>query len=234
MKNKRKRRPGALLMGLGLILLLAALIITGYNLFDEQRADRSTQALLVEVRTAIRERSWETASMPSDGSQPMQAAEAGEVSPDPETAAPYTFSSSEMPAAELDGAWYVGMLEIPTLELSLPVMSSWSYENLRLAPCRYAGSAYEDSLVIAAHNYRAHFGTLKNLSPGDPVIVTDMDGNRFYYEAAVVEVLEAGDVEDMLSEEWALSLFTCTYGGQTRLTVRCGKTGVEMTQDILD
>ena len=28
-------------------------------------------------------------------------------------------------------------------------------------------------------------------------------------------------VEEMLSEEWDLTLFTCTYSGQTRFTVRC-------------
>ena len=239
MGNRRKRRPGALLMGLGLLLLLAALAITGYNLLDERRADQSAQARLTEVTEAILARREEQpAPAPSGDPRPAQTGVEGETETaaegETEALAPLTFPSSEMPAAEVDGAWYIGTLEIPVLGLSLPVMSTWSYENLRMAPCRYAGSAYDDSLVIAAHNYRAHFGTLKNLTPGDPVIVTDMDGNRFSYEVAAVEVLEAGDVEDMLSEEWALSLFTCTYGGQTRLTVRCDKTGVEAAQSAPD
>ena len=34
-------------------------------------------------------------------------------------------------------------------------------------------------------------------------------------------VLEPTDIEEMLSEEWDLSLFTCTFGGATRITVRC-------------
>ena len=51
----------------------------------------------------------------------------------------------------------IGILEIPALDLNL-VISSWSYSSLRLAPCRYSGSAYKGDLVIAAHNYQSHFG----------------------------------------------------------------------------
>ena len=35
------------------------------------------------------------------------------------------------------------------------------------------------------------------------------------------EILQPGDVEEMLSGGWALTLFTCTLGGRTRVTVRC-------------
>ena len=38
-----------------------------------------------------------------------------------------------------------------------------------------------------------------------------------------LEVLEAGDVEEMTAGKWNLTLFTCTYGGKKRLAVRCGK-----------
>ena len=48
----------------------------------------------------------------------------------------------EMPVEEIEGNGYIGLLEIPALGLSLPVMSEWSYPNLKLAPCRYSGSAY--------------------------------------------------------------------------------------------
>ena len=73
MGNRRKRRPGALLMGLGLLLLLAALAITGYNLLDERRADQSAQARLTEVTEAILARREEQpAPAPSDDPRPAQ------------------------------------------------------------------------------------------------------------------------------------------------------------------
>ena len=58
--------------------------------------------------------------------------------------------------------------------------------------------------MIAAHNYRTHFGKLKGLETGDEVIFTDAAGNRFEYKVAVVEALTPQSVEDMTSGEWAV------------------------------
>ena len=127
----------------------------------------------------------------------------------------------EMPTQTIDGIDYIGVLEIPSLNLELPVISQWSYPNLRIAPCRYSGSAYSGGLVIAAHNYDSHFGRLKTLQTDDEVIFTDIDGNTFTYKVAVMEILEPLATEEMKSEEWDLSLFTCTIGGRSRVTVRC-------------
>ena len=129
----------------------------------------------------------------------------------------------EITLEDLDGAACIGVLEIPKIDLKLPVLSEWSYPLLKKAPCRYSGSAYLDNLVIAAHNYRTHFGKLKELETGDEVIFTDAAGNRFEYNVAAVEALTPQSVEDMTSGEWALSLFTCTLDGKNRVTVRCEK-----------
>ena len=58
--------------------------------------------------------------------------------------------------------------------------------------------------MIAAHNYRTHFGKLKGLETGDEVIFTDAAGNRFEYKVAAVEALTPQSVEDMTSGEWAV------------------------------
>ena len=90
-----------------------------------------------------------------------------------------------------------------------------------LAPCRYDGSAYGTHLVIAAHNYSRHFGNIKTLAPGDEVYFTEMDGTVTAYEVAETDTLNPTAVEEMTDGGWALTLFTCTYGGQSRVTVRC-------------
>ena len=76
-------------------------------------------------------------------------------------------------------------------------------------------------MVIAAHNYRSHFGRLKDLPQGEEVIFTDMDGNVFRYRTAEMEILSPFAVEEMTSGDWDMTLFTCTVGGQSRVTVRC-------------
>ena len=127
----------------------------------------------------------------------------------------------DMPTQEVDGHKYIGRIDIPVLDISLPVMDSWSYENLKTAPCRYKGSAYLNNMILAAHNYTKHFGPIRRLLPGDEVIFTDVGGNIFDYSVAELEQLEGTDVDEMEAGEWDLTLFTCTLGGQYRITVRC-------------
>ena len=63
--------------------------------------------------------------------------------------------------------------------------------------------------------------SMVSFSIGDEVVFRDVDGNEFRYEAVELETLEKAAVEEMQAGDWDLSLFTCTVGGQTRVTVRC-------------
>lgn len=101
------------------------------------------------------------------------------------------------------------------------MISEWSYAKLKKAPCRYSGSAYQNNLIIAGHNYRTHFSGIKCLDPGDEVILTDADGNVFSYEVDTIETVGGTDIEKMESGDWDLTLFTCTTGGKARAAVRC-------------
>lgn len=209
MSKKKKNQIGKIFTITGLLLFAAALALSVYNLWDGYRAEQSREKLLEEYRDKNQNISDEgEQAEESDGQIP-------DYQLNPEMEMP------EITLEDLDGAACIGVLEIPKIDLKLPVLSEWSYPLLKKAPCRYSGSAYLDNLVIAAHNYRTHFGKLKELETGDEVIFTDAAGNRFEYKVAVVEALTPQSVEDMTSGEWALSLFTCTLDGKNRVTVRC-------------
>ena len=64
---------------------------------------------------------------------------------------------------------------------------------------------------------------LSNLQEGDIITFTDAVGNEFTYSVAGIEILQPEEVDDMTSGQWPLTLFTCTYGGASRVTVRCEK-----------
>ena len=49
----------------------------------------------------------------------------------------------------------------------------------------------------------------------------DVQGNQFFYEVADMEELPGTAVEDMEAGEWDMTLFTCTLGGRSRVTLRC-------------
>jgi len=131
--------------------------------------------------------------------------------------------SNEMTVVEIDGDGYIGYLSIPALDINLPVMSQWDYERMKTAPCRYYGSTKTDDLVIAAHNYFCHFGKISELKPGDKISFTDMDGTVTDYKVDVIDILSPAAVEEMTNGEYDLTLFTCTYGAQSRVAVRCIK-----------
>ena len=127
----------------------------------------------------------------------------------------------ELPVVMLDGYGYVGYLELLTLELKLPVMAEWDYKRLKISPCRQSGSSRTDDLVIVAHNYDHHFGRLKELSKGDTVIFTDMEGIVNTYFVEKLETLGPDAVDTVLNSSYDLVLYTCTKGGRTRVAVFC-------------
>lgn len=198
-----RNRDGLLCMVLGLLLLLGAGGLTVYNMWEDDQAGSSAGEAFQMLRAVIHETDEE--ELP-EGILPTYQI-------DPRV---------EMPVTEIDGLGYVGTITIPALELELPVLNELSDSNLKIAPCRYYGSAYLKNMVIAAHNYKRHFGQLVNLTVGDLVQFTDMNGNVFNYSVADMEQLRPNQTRQMvLASGYDLTLFTCTIGGRQRFTVRC-------------
>ena len=203
MKNKR----GTGLIIIGLILILSATGLSVYNIIEGKNAKSfSEEAVGILEQQIVVEEDFEIFENAAEKEIPDYI-----LNPE-----------MEMPETEIDGIRYIGTLEIPVIGIKLPVISEWSYPNLKIAPCRYFGSVYLNNMVIAAHNYKSHFREIENLSAGDEVIFTDMDGNRFFYSVATKEVLPPEAIKEMTSG-WDLTLFTCNPSGTFRVAIRCDK-----------
>ena len=57
------------------------------------------------------------------------------------------------------------------------------------------------------------------------VMFTDMSGEVKCYEVVFLETLPGNAVEEMITSGFDLSLYTCTIGGGSRVTVRCNVVG---------
>ena len=125
-----------------------------------------------------------------------------------------------LPTVALDGDLFYGKLTMERIGLALPVYAEWDMERLATAPCRYSGSAGENDLIIAGHNYKSHFAALNNAQVGDIAVFTDAAGIPHRYQVKEIVRLDGTAVTDMAAGEWDLTLFTCTYGGKQRLTLR--------------
>lgn len=221
----RKAKGTALILA-GFLLMAAALGLTVYNMRTELQAGESAAQALKQLAAAKRPGTSGFAAGDNGHAAPQEAVPAAETSPEMAEQPDYVrFPDMEMPTVEVDGNTYIGTLRIPDLGLELPVMSDWSYPQLKIAPCRYMGSAYSDRLILIAHNYASHFGYLKKLQPGAEVTFTDMANNVFCYAVAETEILKPQQVEELEDTDYSLTLLTCTIGGETRVTVRCEKIG---------
>ena len=200
MKSKAK-----IFTWIGKVCLLSALLLHLYNIYDNMNQDQNQKQILEQY---IQE---------TNHQQDTSFIQIPDYQLNPEM---------EMPEVSLPGleeAGCIGIIEIPSINIKLPVLSTWSYSLLKKAPCRYTGSIYLDNMVIAAHNSEAHFKKLSNLQEGDIVTFTDAVGNVFTYTVAGIELLQPDEVDNMTNGQWPLTLFTCTYGGASRVTVRCEK-----------
>lgn len=192
---------GAICVFLGVACLLSAVGFVAYNRREDENAEEIAQDLLEDVQSVIEEK------------QPEQLPDDAEKIP------------TEMPTVKVDGYDCIGILSVPVLDLELPVLTEWSYAKLKKAPCHYYGTYYEKDFVIAAHNYKSHFGRLSELQAGDIVIFTDVNGADHCYEVVLLETLPKEATQEMIASGFALSLYTCTPGGASRVTVRCDAAG---------
>ena len=194
---------GTVCMVLGVICLLGAIGFVVYNRLESGNAEQTAQTMLEEVQYIIQK---DKVNLPT-----LDKSDAPEEIP----------AETEMATVKVNGYDCIGILSIPDLGLELPVLTDWSYAKLKLAPCHYYGSYYEPDFVIAAHNYTSHFGRLSELHSGDLVVFTDANGEMYFYEVVLLETLQKEATREMITSGFDLSLYTCTPGGGSRVTVRC-------------
>ena len=210
-----RSKLGILSMVLGVCLMLGAAFLHYANQREDHIAQEAVTDVLPQLVQQIQTQTATEATVSQE-----------ETIPELELQIPVELLTDEdkkMTEAEINGYLYIGYLSVPDLGLELPILSSWSYPKLNISPCRYTGSIRGEDLVLMAHNYNSHFGKLSQLDLGDTILFTDMDGNVVRYEVVGEDVLAPTDVVEMTSGDFDLTLFTCTYGGGSRVTVYCDR-----------
>ena len=191
-----------LLLVIGTLLIVAAFVQTSCNFVSDFAAGKTAEQAVREMTQAISQTGNNEAVTESS----MTAVEAAST-----------------PRITVDGVSYIGILNIPSLGLELPVAADWSYDLLQKSVCVYAGSMAADNFVVCGHSYRSHFGSLQQLGNGDLVTITDAGGTIREYQVEGIETLAPEAVEEMVSSGYDLTLFTCTFGGGSRIAARCNE-----------
>jgi sortase A len=219
-----RSKTGIFLMIVGAMLVAAAVILAIYNYREDKAAGEAAESIMIELEQAIAENTKQQNTL--EGSTDI----AGQVQNNAVTehviankdslVSVSSDSSDKHETLYVDDHYYVGIITLPELGIRLPVIDSYEGDNLSYAPCLYSG--YVDSqMIICAHNFNSHFGRIKELAAGSVVIFTDIYGNDYRYNVMDIEIVPGNDSNKMEAGEWDLSLFTCTFDGSDRVTVRC-------------
>ena len=138
-------KKGNVFIVTGLLLIAAALFLTGYNVWDNYRAGKVANEALEQLAPLIKED-----PVPKQGRIAIETSETDETHGDALEEAlieeieypDYVLNPNmDMPVKQIDGNEYIGIISIPAIDSELPVFNEWSYRNLKTAPCRSASCA---------------------------------------------------------------------------------------------
>lgn len=225
------KKMGIVFVLTGAVLILSALLLFLNNTAEDVQAGKEAESVMLDVESIIADRkhSKDNDVIIENNELPTQSVDTGvssgesglngETIPTLSTEVPDGTEPEDdtMVAVDVKGYSCIGILSIPGIDVTLPVLEDWSYTKLRVAPCRQFGSPNTNDFVIAAHNYKNHFGRLSELTIGDEVTFTDMDGFEYCYQLVKLETLDPTAIADVRDSGNSLVLYTCTYGGSNRI-----------------
>lgn len=214
-----RNKAGIAFAAVGAVLLLSALLLFFHNRAEAAAAAREAETLVETLEQQI--------AAPTAAPEKFENTEP-EASPAPDTGETAAPGASAAPTAEPPTASaetyvdtssidYLGILEIPALDVNLPVINTMSDALLEYGACRHFGSPETNDLVIAAHSYPQFFGYLGNLPGGSEVILTEMDGTVRRYTLTDMAKIAPDDAEAALNSGYDLVLYTCYDSGYGRV-----------------
>ena len=125
--------------------------------------------------------------------------------PAPQGAALEERRDNTMAVLSVEGANFVGILEMPRYGSSLPICADWG--EVTKYPCRFNGSVYDRTMQIGATSQKGQYDFYREISVGDAVFFTDMEGNRFSYEVTDIHYEKHADQTVLQQKDAALTLF---------------------------
>ena len=195
----------------GAACIVAAVVLFAYNHIDEFLAGRRSDKLIEHLRIS------EPDVLPPVAEEvySLDETETAIFTPGQATVTAVTYNGLEFNV--------IGFLDIPKLNIMLPVIDRVSDELLKLSVCWYDGQKRPEPvrMILTAHNYRAHFGRINRLKMGDEVIFRADNGTVYSYRVTGIEEINGDDQEGLDRGDWDLTLLTCTRDRVRRILVRC-------------
>ena len=112
----------------------------------------------------------------------------------------------------------IGILNIPSLNIEYPILSSTSDQTLKVSLTKYWGGNPNEvgNLCVSGHNYKnsKFFGKLQNIKNGDIIQITDLNGQTLDYKVYDTKIVDPSDTSctsQLTNGNIEITLITCYY-----------------------
>lgn len=139
----------------------------------------------------------------------------------------YSNSSNNTSFSDAIRSQILGTIEIPKINLSYPILSTLTEENLKISPCKFYGPnlGEKGNICIAGHNYDndKFFSNLYLLEINDTIFIYDNNKVKYSYKVFNIYEVKENDFSplyDYDKNNKELTLLTCNNVNKHRIIVK--------------
>ena len=121
----------------------------------------------------------------------------------------------------------IGQIDIPSINVSYPILANWSDALLKVSPCKFYGPNPNEAgnLCIIGHNYlnSKFFSKVPTLQSGDQILITDLSGKTVTYQVFnkfTVEPTDTSCTDQNTNGKKEITVITCSENMKERVIVQ--------------
>ncbi len=225
LRRKKKIYRIIFMLSIFLIIILSSLYI--YAEYDRNKSESISQDILSEMiaqneEILSEEESEEDKVWKIIIDSVSDEEEASETDTEETTESYGTYTAS-------DGTEYntVGTINIPSINVTYPILAETTVELLKISPCKFFGPEPNEvgNLCIAGHNYKndQFFSKVPDLVTGDVIEITDLSGRTIkysVYDKYTVVPEDTSCTSQLTDGKKIVTLITCTDDNEKRVIVQ--------------
>ena len=226
LKKKKKMFKFEFILSVFLLCVLSSYAI--YAEYDRNKSEQVSQEILAginfEPETEIIEEEVTVVILNAIPEEEEIVSETQIIQTEVEVEVP-----EEQRSVASDGTEYytIGVVNIPSINVNYPILSTYSDALLKIAPCKFHGPNPNDvgNLCIAGHNYRnsKFFSKVPDMQLGDIIEITDLGGNIVTYAVYDMFIVNPDELEctsQLTGGRREITLITCTDDNKQRHIIK--------------
>ena len=228
---KRKKKMYKIMFMLSIFLIVSLFSVYIYAEYDRNKEESISEDILSYLVTAEDDT---TVSLAENAlivkiTQEVEEEDIEEIEPSKPSTLQMATATSTYTAPNGKTYETIGVISIPKINITYPILSKTTDALMKVAPCKFHGGNPNEvgNLCIVAHNYRrknVFFSDVPDLVVGDIVEITDLSQRTIQYEIYDIHTVLPDNVDDTTQKtngRKEVTLITCTDNSEQRVIVRC-------------